>query len=76
MKDDSCDVNILTDVIQTYVSTAELETVINREVSYLLPDNESSKFATLFRELESRKSKLGILSFGTSATTMEEVFLK
>ncbi|XP_012941784.1 ATP-binding cassette sub-family A member 3 [Aplysia californica] len=76
VKDDQCDINILTDVIQSFVASAELETIINREVSYLLPDNESSKFASLFRELESKKEKLGITSFGTSATTMEEVFLK
>ena len=53
-----------------------MESVINQEVSYILPDNESSKFATLFRELDQNKAKLGITSYGTSATTMEEVFLK
>ena len=76
VKDEQCDVNVLTDAIQSFVPTAELETIINREVTYLLPDSESAKFAPLFRGLEKQKSTLGITSFGTSATTMEEVFLK
>ncbi|XP_059179614.1 phospholipid-transporting ATPase ABCA3-like [Physella acuta] len=71
-----CNVDELTRYIQTHVKTAELETVINSEVSYLLADSESSKFPTLFNGLDDNKDRLGISSFGTSATTMEEVFLK
>ena len=76
VKDDHCNVDVLTNVVQDFVASAELKTIINKEVSYLLPDNESSKFAELFRDLQSRKDTLVILSFGPSATTMEEVFLK
>nr|KAG5685402.1 hypothetical protein BaRGS_010208 [Batillaria attramentaria] len=37
--------------------------------------SRSSRFAALFSELEARKEELGILSFGASGTTMEDVFL-
>ncbi|XP_070191694.1 phospholipid-transporting ATPase ABCA3-like [Littorina saxatilis] len=76
VKADGCKVSVLTDAIQAKIPTAQLEEEINAEVSYLLPDDQSASFADLFRFLEERKSELGIVGFGTSATTMEEVFLK
>ncbi|CAG5125756.1 unnamed protein product [Candidula unifasciata] len=53
-----------------------LKPLINSEVSYLLPDNMSSRFPDLFNNLDKKKEELGITSFGAAATTMEEVFLK
>ncbi|XP_055881820.1 phospholipid-transporting ATPase ABCA3-like [Biomphalaria glabrata] len=76
VKHPHCNVENLTSFIKGVINTAELESVINSEVSYILPDNESSKFAVLFNSLDDKKEMLGIISFGTTATTMEEVFLK
>ncbi|GFO27722.1 ATP-binding cassette sub-family a member [Plakobranchus ocellatus] len=76
VKRSDCNVDSLTRVVQTHIPTAELESVINAEVSYILPDSESARFPALFTELDDHKNQLGINSFGTSATTMEEVFLK
>ncbi|KAH9488682.1 ATP-binding cassette sub- A member 3 [Bulinus truncatus] len=76
VKHPHCDVENLTNFIKGFISTTELESVINSEVSYMLPDNESSKFANLFNALDDKKDSLGVISFGTTATTMEEVFLK
>ncbi|XP_055882496.1 phospholipid-transporting ATPase ABCA3-like isoform X1 [Biomphalaria glabrata] len=76
VKHPHCNVGNLTIFIKEFINTAELESVINSEVSYILPDNESSKFAVLFNSLDDKKEMLGIISFGTTATTMEEVFLK
>lgn len=76
MKKPDCDVKKVTQTIQSFVETAELETIINTEVTFLLPDNMSSRFPDLFNTLDSKKEELGITSFGTAATTMEEVFLK
>ncbi|GFS11780.1 ATP-binding cassette transporter sub-family A, partial [Elysia marginata] len=76
VKRSDCNVDSLTRVVQSHVPTAELESVINTEVSYILPDSESPRFPALFTELDDHKDQLGITSFGTSATTMEEVFLK
>ncbi|GFO27750.1 ATP-binding cassette sub-family a member 3 [Plakobranchus ocellatus] len=75
VKQSDCNVDSLTRVVQSHIPTAELESVINAEVSYILPDSESARFPALFTELDNHKNQLGIISFGTSATTMEEVFL-
>ena len=76
VKTPKCKVLNLTRFIIQFVEGAELESIINQEVSYILPDDESRRFATLFRELDKHKVMLGIESYGTTATTMEEVFLK
>ena len=76
VKDKDCDVKAVTNVIQQHIPAAELESEISAELSYLLPFDESKKFEQLFNEIESRKSELNLTSFGTTATTMEEVFLK
>ncbi|KAL3853226.1 hypothetical protein ACJMK2_016782 [Sinanodonta woodiana] len=76
VKHKTCNVDRVTAVVNNYVPTATLESEISAEVSYLLPFDQSSKFEALFQEIESKMAELGITSFGTSATTMEEVFLK
>lgn len=76
VKDRDCDVKAVTNVIKQHIPAAELESEISAELSYLLPFEESKKFEQLFNEIEKRKTELKLSSFGTSATTMEEVFLK
>lgn len=76
VKDRDCDVKSVTNVIKQHIPAAELESEISAELSYLLPFEESKKFEQLFNEIEKRKTELKLSSFGTSATTMEEVFLK
>ncbi|XP_071081909.1 phospholipid-transporting ATPase ABCA3-like [Haliotis cracherodii] len=76
VKEPTCQVASVTAVVQQYVPSAVMESEINAELSYLLPDDQSSKFAALFTEIEIKGKELGICSFGTTATTMEEVFLK
>ncbi|KAJ8301077.1 hypothetical protein KUTeg_020064 [Tegillarca granosa] len=75
VKDKSCNVPNLTSMIQSHVPGAFLESEISAELSYILPFDESAKFEKLFLELENKRQALGVGSFGTSATTMEEVFL-
>ncbi|KAK3590748.1 hypothetical protein CHS0354_030988 [Potamilus streckersoni] len=75
-KHPSCDVEALTQLIQTHVPMATLESQISAELSYLLPFDESPKFAKLFETVEISMEQLGVTSFGISLTTMEEVFLK
>ncbi|XP_071081907.1 phospholipid-transporting ATPase ABCA3-like [Haliotis cracherodii] len=76
VKEPTCQVASVTAVVQQHVPTAVMESEINAELSYLLPDDQSAKFAALFTEIENKGKELGICSFGTTATTMEEVFLK
>lgn len=76
VKSKSCNVDNLTKMIQSYIPTANKASEISAEVSYLLPFSESPRFEKLFTDIEKNFSQLGITSFGISATTMEEVFLK
>ena len=76
VKDPSCDVDRVTDVVKHYVPEAEIESNISAELSYVLPRERANKFEELFSQLEDRKKELGIGSYGASVTTMEEVFLK
>ena len=46
------------------------------ELSFILPRTSSHQFESLFTALEKRKDELGVVSYGASVTTMEEVFLK
>eukprot|EP00490_Sorites_sp_Unknown_P025468 CAMPEP_0114678684 /NCGR_PEP_ID=MMETSP0191-20121206/52057_1 /TAXON_ID=126664 /ORGANISM="Sorites sp." /LENGTH=164 /DNA_ID=CAMNT_0001953079 /DNA_START=1525 /DNA_END=2016 /DNA_ORIENTATION=+ len=46
------------------------------ELNYRLPLTESSKFAQLFKELDTQSEQLSISNYGIGVTTLEEVFLK
>lgn len=76
VKTKSCDVSKVAGLIQSHIPRAFVESDISAELSFLLPFDESAKFVKLFEELEAKLSSLGLSSFGISATTMEEVFLK
>ncbi|XP_060066261.1 phospholipid-transporting ATPase ABCA3-like [Ylistrum balloti] len=76
VKTKDCDVSKVTNLIQGHIPRAFIESEISAELSYLLPFDESGKFVKLFEDLENKLSSLGLSSFGISATTMEEVFLK
>ena len=76
VKTTECDVDHVTSVVKQYVPDAKLESNISAELSYVLPSESSSQFEALFSHLETNAKTIGILSFGASVTTMEEVFLK
>ena len=76
VKDGGCDVNRITQLVNNYVPDAKLESNMAAELSYVLPSESSPNFEAMFANLEQNKTQLGILSFGASVTTMEEVFLK
>ncbi|KAK7486553.1 hypothetical protein BaRGS_00022219, partial [Batillaria attramentaria] len=75
VKGPNCDVDAVTATVRGEISAAELEAEVGAELSYLLPEDQVSKFPKLFEMIESHEKKLGLTSFGVSATTMEEVFL-
>lgn len=75
-KSDSTDATKITRLIQDHIPHAKLDTGAGTEISYSLPNEDSSLFENLFTELEDKKDKLGVDSYGVSITTMEEVFLK
>lgn len=76
VKDVTCDVNRVTEVIKSYVPSAEMENNVGAELSYILPHECSHKFEEMFTDIEENKTAYGIASYGASVTTMEEVFLR
>lgn len=66
----------LTKAIIGQVEGSRLAGDIGKELKYQLPVNKADQFESLFSELEEKKEKYGIESFGISLTTLEEVFLK
>lgn len=76
MKGDSCDSSHVERTVKSVVADAEQATDVGAELSYILPSASTPSFPDLFDLLEAQKASLGILSFGVSVTTMEEVFIK
>ncbi|XP_072337423.1 phospholipid-transporting ATPase ABCA3 isoform X1 [Scyliorhinus torazame] len=76
VKEPHCKVVKITDLVKSFVPKAVLQTTAGAELSFVLPNESTDRFETLFTELEKKKNVLGIASYGASVTTMEEVFLR
>lgn len=65
-------------LIHRYLPEAIVRSDMGTEISYELKENETTKvnLSQFFQSLESVQASLGINSFGISASSMEEVFLK
>jgi ATP-binding cassette subfamily A (ABC1) protein 3 len=53
-----------------------IESNIAREICVSIPTNLSTKLPHLLNELERKKNDLGIINYGISSSTVEEVFIK
>ena len=62
--------------MKSFVPKAEQVTDVAAELSFILPASSTPSFPDLFDKMEATKTELGVLSFGVSITTMEEVFMK
>ena len=76
VKQPGCNVQEIFSCITHYVPNAKIESNISAELALVLPQESSGSFEEMFTYLEDNKDRLGILSYGASVTTMEEVFLK
>ncbi|ESO00555.1 hypothetical protein HELRODRAFT_82844 [Helobdella robusta] len=76
VKAPKCDVTLVDSLIKSKIPDAAMESNAGAELTYVLPKEYSSKFPELFAELERDGDKIGVDSFGTSVTTLEEVFIK
>ncbi|KAG1703615.1 hypothetical protein DVH05_007559 [Phytophthora capsici] len=77
VKDDAkCDDQAVTKLIRSYVPSAELLSNVGSEIAFQLPQKSSPMFAPMFTDMDKKMAKLGLLSYGISATTLEEVFIK
>ena len=68
--------NKIISLIKNKMPNSKLKTNLHNEISFLLPAEDSGKFAELFEILERAKHDLHILNIGISVTTVEEIFLK
>ncbi|XP_021005007.1 ATP-binding cassette sub-family A member 17 isoform X2 [Mus caroli] len=76
IKSPLCDTSKLYEVIYHHIPNAVLESSIGEEMIFTLPKKTIPSFEALFTELELRQTELGISTFATSVTTMEEVFIR
>ena len=68
--------NELTAFIKKTVPKAKLISFGKKEIVYLLPLSEISKYSELFISLEFQSKNIGVESFGVSVNTLEDAFLK
>jgi len=76
VQDDVCDVKAITRMLSKYVPDIKVATKIGTELSYHLPEDKVAIFEEMLGEIEQNIKKLGILSYGVSLSTMENVFVK
>ncbi|XP_051767983.1 LOW QUALITY PROTEIN: phospholipid-transporting ATPase ABCA1 [Ctenopharyngodon idella] len=72
------DVAALMALAQQYISDAQLVEDIGREAVINLPHaaSEDGSLALFLNELDKRQSEFGVVSYGLSDTTLEEIFLR
>ncbi|XP_055936421.1 retinal-specific phospholipid-transporting ATPase ABCA4-like [Argiope bruennichi] len=75
VKDTNFDLNALISLIKKYIPEVTLGNELEKDISVNLSTNTISGFGDMFEELENRKIELGVISFGVTITTMEDVFL-
>ncbi|RHZ19316.1 hypothetical protein DYB37_004006 [Aphanomyces astaci] len=74
---DDCDTDALIAFVQRHIGDAtKVLSNVGTEISFQLPLDCSHLFAPMFVELDAHLARLGVLSYGISVTTLEEVFIK
>ncbi|NXP86192.1 ABCA9 protein, partial [Passerina amoena] len=72
---ESCDLENLTSLVKGYIPSATFSGHSQYELRYKLPLENIHKFPDLFRDFDSC-SEQGIINYGVSMTTLEDVFLR
>mmetsp|Transcript_18020 Transcript_18020/g.36628 ORF Transcript_18020/g.36628 Transcript_18020/m.36628 type:complete len:1943 (+) Transcript_18020:73-5901(+) len=70
-----CDDAAIDRLVKGSISDAELLSSVGMEVSYQLPLEAAPKFPDMLTTLDNQLTNLGLVSYGISVTTLEEVFL-
>lgn len=68
--------NLIKNLIESIIPESTLNENLNSEMSFILPAQQSGKFAELFEKLDENRIKLRIDNIGISISTLEDVFLK
>ncbi|XP_030238866.1 phospholipid-transporting ATPase ABCA1, partial [Drosophila navojoa] len=74
--DEDCSADEVTDFLKDNIPNVELENILGSELTYRLPVQHVHKFTNLFKALEGQMDTLKLSSFGVSAPTLRETFLK
>ncbi|KAB0796416.1 hypothetical protein PPYR_10477 [Photinus pyralis] len=75
-KSPDCHIESVTDLLRRHIPDITVRSNIGSELSYVLDDAYNSVFERMLSELEQESHSLGVLSYGVSLTTLEEVFMK
>jgi hypothetical protein len=67
---------LLREVVQSFVEEAEPLSDVGAEQSFRLPFAASGRFVELFGAFDAQRQELGIVEYGISVTTLEEVFIR
>ncbi|KAF7238188.1 ATP-binding cassette sub-family A member 8 [Varanus komodoensis] len=70
-----CDSERITSLVQLYIPAAKLSGQRENELSYTLPLENLNKFPDLFSDMDGQ-TDLGIVNYGVTMTTLEDVFLR
>ncbi|KAH8273382.1 hypothetical protein KR018_002047 [Drosophila ironensis] len=76
VKRDNCQASEVTAVLNEFIPGLQPVSDIGAELSYQLPDDQSSIFEDMFRALEDKSDELNLSGYGVGITSMEEVFMK
>ncbi|XP_069685943.1 ATP-binding cassette sub-family A member 17-like [Periplaneta americana] len=75
-KGPKCRTSEVTQLLQTSVPSIMVSWERGSDLVYNMKDEHRPRFEEILQNLENKKHELGIGSFGISASTMEDVFLK
>lgn len=75
VKSENTNTELISMLIRKHIPEATIEHDIRTELAFVLPESKTHLYEEMFAELEIQKEKLGLVSFGVSLTTLEEVFL-
>lgn len=76
VKRENCKENNLIEFVTSSVAHAKILSNVGAEISFQLPLDSTAQFASMFEALDDKLVELGVLSYGISVTTLEEVFIK
>ena len=70
------DISQITNFIRRHVQNVKTKNRIGSQLVYTISNESVNNFQHLFEELEESFSELGILSYGLSYSSLEDVFMK
>ncbi|CAI5730665.1 unnamed protein product [Hyaloperonospora brassicae] len=77
VKDDAtCEDSDVIQFVTSRIPAAQLLSSVGSEIAFQLPLASASTFASMFADLDDNLQQLGLVSYGISVTTLEEVFIK